>query len=307
MLPLLITLSVIFAVLFLIGGIYLLVGPDLGVEERLEFGQVQRAQNSVGVSGRVSEQLNSGKFGAKLTHDLNQAGLQMKPFEFMMINAGLSLGALLVGLLFTQNLVSGLALSLVGIMLPRMWLSRQKTKRIALFQDQLPDVLSLVVGSLRAGYGLVQAMKLVAQEMPAPSADEYARVVEEISLGFSLQDALNHLVERMESDDLMMVVTAINIQNEVGGNLGNILETIAGTIRERVKLQGEVRTMTSMQRATGYMLAAMPFIVAVILLVINPGYMTPLLTFPWLVIPIGAVISMGLGLMLMNKMTALDF
>jgi tight adherence protein B len=307
MLPLLITLSVIFAVLSLIGGIYLLVGPDLGVEERLEFGQMQRDQGSSGAGARVSEQLNSGKFGAKLNLDLNQAGLQMTPAEFMMINGGLALGGLLIGLLFTRNLVSGLALALLVGMLPRIWLNRQKGKRIALFQDQLPDVLSLIVGSLRAGYGLVQAMKLVAQEMPKPSADEYQRVVEEISLGLSLQDGLNRLVERMESDDLMMVVTAINIQNEVGGNLGNILETIAGTIRERVKLQGEVRTMTSMQRATGYMLAAMPCIVAVILLVLNPGYMTPLLTFPWLVIPIGAMVSMGLGLLLMNKMTELKF
>lgn len=174
------------------------------------------------------------------------------------------------------------------------------------FQQQLPDVLNLIVGSLRAGYGLIQAMKLVSQEMPSPSKDEYTRVVNEISLGYSLQQSLAHLVERMESEDLLMVVTAINIQNEVGGNLGNILESIAETIRDRVKLEGEIRTLTSMQRMTGYMLAAMPFFVAVILLFMNPEYIMQMFVFPWFAIPIGAVISMGLGLMLMNKLTQMD-
>lgn len=305
---LLITLAVIAAILFFFAGIYLIVGPDKDVEDRLEqedleFGEKQSAQK---LGDRFNQQLTQAGFGSRLAMELAQAGAQVTAVEFIAINVGLIVGSLVLGMLIAQTIVAGLALSIVAAFGPRFWLKRRKDKRMGQFQQQLPDVLSLIVGSLRAGYGLIQAMKLVSQEMPSPSKDEYTRVVNEISLGYSLQQALAHLVERMESEDLLMVVTAINIQNEVGGNLGNILESIAETIRDRVKLQGEIRTLTSMQRMTGYMLAAMPFFVAVILLFMNPEYIMQMFVFPWFAIPIAAVISMGMGLLLMNKLTKMD-
>lgn len=305
---LLITLAVIAAILFFFAGIYMIVGPDKDVEDRLEreeleFGEDQNAQK---LGDRVNQQLTQGGFGSRLAMELAQAGAQLTAVEFIAINVGMIVGSLVLGMLIAQTIVAGLALAVVAAFGPRFWLKRRKDKRMSQFQQQLPDVLNLIVGSLRAGYGLIQAMKLVSQEMPSPSKDEYTRVVNEISLGYSLQQALAHLVERMESEDLLMVVTAINIQNEVGGNLGNILESIAETIRDRVKLEGEIRTLTSMQRMTGYMLAAMPFFVAVILLFLNPEYIMQMFVFPWFAIPIAAVISMGMGLMLMNKLTKMD-
>ena len=306
--PILIALIVMAAIVVIFAGVFQVIGPDKDVEERLEQEEQEgiRGRSGTGLSERVNRQLNNAGFGAKLTIELAQAGSQLTTAEFMTINIGLILGSLVLGTLISQTIVAGLALSVLAAFGPRFWLKRKKDKRMGEFQQQLPDVLALIVGSLSAGYGLVQAMKLVAQEMPSPSKDEYSRVVNETSLGYSLNQALAHLVERMESADLLMVVTAINIQNEVGGNLGNILGSIAGTIRDRVKLQGEIRTMTGMQRGTGYMLAAMPFIVAVLLLFVNPDYMMPLFTFPWFFIPIGAVVSMGIGLMLMNKLTQMD-
>lgn len=306
--PILIALIVMAAVVVIFAGVFQVIGPDKDVEERLEQEALDSSTGGygTGLSDRVNRQLNKAGFGSKLTIELAQAGSQLTTAEFMTINIGLILGSLVLGTLISQTIVAGLALSVLAAFGPRIWLKRKKDKRMGEFQQQLPDVLALIVGSLSAGYGLVQAMKLVAQEMPSPSKDEYTRVVNETSLGYSLHEALAHLVDRMESEDLLMVVTAINIQNEVGGNLGSILDSIAGTIRDRVKLQGEIRTMTGMQRGTGYMLAGMPFAVGVLLLLVNPSYMMPLFTFPWFFIPIGAVVSMGIGLVLMNKLTQMD-
>lgn len=306
--PILITLAVMAAIIVLFAAIFQIIGPDKDVEGRLEQEELDGGdlRSGTGFGDRINSQLTRAKFGSKLAMELAQAGSQLTTAEFMAINIGLIAGSLLLGLLIAKTIVAGLALAVLAAFGPRFWLKRKKDKRISAYQRQLPDVLGLLVGSLRAGYGLIQAMQLVAQEMPSPSKDEYGRVVSETSLGYSLQEALAHLVERMESEDLLMVVTAINIQNEVGGNLGNILDSIAGTIRDRVKLQGDIRTMTGMQRGTGYMLAAMPFVVAVILLFINPEYLLPLFSFPWLAIPIGAVVSMGIGLLLINKLTQMD-
>lgn len=306
--PGLIALIVMAGIVVIFAGIFQIIGPDKDVDERLGHDEPEdgNTHSGAGLSERVNRQLTQAKFGSKLAMELAQAGTQVTPAEFIAINIGLILGSILLGVLIAKTIVAGLALSIFAALGPRFWLKRKKEKRVSEFQQQLPDVLSLIVGSLRAGYGLIQAMKLVAQEMPSPSKDEYGRVVNETSLGYSLHQALSHLVERMESEDLQMVVTAINIQNEVGGNLGNILDSIAGTIRDRVKLQGDIRTMTGMQRGTGYMLAAMPFLVAVILLFVNPEYMLALFVFPWIAIPIGAVISMAIGLLLMTKLTQMD-
>ncbi len=305
------TLSIVGGVFALFFGIYLLVGPDVEVEERLGVAPVQRERSFTSPDRALGEHL--GRYLApagladRIGRELIQAGLQMTAAEFLGLSLGIALAAGVLGFLLAGNPVSGLVLGLAAAYLPRMWLRRQIAKRRAAFQDQLPDVLNLIVGSLRAGYGLLQAMNLVAQEMPSPSKEEYSRVVHEVSLGYSLPEALHRLVERMQSNDLYMVVTAMAIQSEVGGNLGNILESIAETIRDRVKLQGEIRAMTSMQRMTGYMLAAMPFFVAVILLVLNPDYLMQLAVFPWLFIPIMASINMVIGLVLMNKITNIDF
>jgi tight adherence protein B len=143
--------------------------------------------------------------------------------------------------------------------------------------------------------------------MPAPISEEIGRVVREVGLGLSLPEALDHLVNRVHSDDLELIVTAINIQHEVGGNLASILETISQTIRDRVRLHGEIRSLTAQQTLTGYLLSLLPFIVGLILFLLSPKYMMRLLTpGPTLCIPIGAVISIGIGFFVMRKLTAIE-
>jgi tight adherence protein B len=141
------------------------------------------------------------------------------------------------------------------------------------FDCQLADMLNLMVNGLRAGYSNLQAMEAVSREMPNPIADEFRRVVQEISLGVPTERALDNLLRRIPSDDLDLVITAMNVQREVGGNLAEILDTISHTIRERVRIKGEIRVLTSQVMYSGRFLSLMPLIVIGILYLLNREYM----------------------------------
>jgi tight adherence protein B len=294
-----------FSILAIFMGIYFTLGPDSLLEDRLvvSHDRADKAGRNA-LKHRVNAQISKGRWGAGLNVALFQAGVKLTAVEFLAINAALIFFLFLAGWMLGRNVLSGLGLALITAVGPWIWLKRKKEQRLAKFQEQLPDVLNLLVGSLRSGYGLMQALRLVAQEMPSPSHEEYERVTQEIAFGVPTTKALGHLVERMESADLEMVVAAIQVQNEVGGNLGDILAQIASTIRERIEIQGQIRSITGMQRGTGYMLAAMPLILGVILMMINPKYMMRLFVFPWFFILVFAGISILLGLFMMNRMVS---
>ncbi|OUC05147.1 hypothetical protein RY27_29020, partial [Litorilinea aerophila] len=148
---------------------------------------------------------------------------------------------------------------------------------------------------------------VIEDEMPEPMSTEFGRVIRETVLGYSLGEALDHLVERIDNDDLALIVTTIHIQNEVGGNLADVLETISKTIRDRIQLKGEIRAMTAQQRATGSILSGLPFAVGVLLMLINPEYMLGIFQPGWpLLIPAGAVVMIILGNIIMRMVTRID-
>jgi tight adherence protein B len=154
-------------------------------------------------------------------------------------------------------------------------------------------------------------MDLVAREARAPMATEFRRVVQEVGLGMSTDVALANLHRRVPSDDLDLMITAINIQHEVGGNLAQILEGISHTIRERVRIKGEIRAITSMQRGSGYVITAMPIFLAVMLSMINPGYMAPIFTFglppdAWCCFPLTSLVMIGIGYVVIMKIVDID-
>lgn len=161
----------------------------------------------------------------------------------------------------------------IGLSIPRMYVRRQQGQRLQKFENQLADMLNLMVNGLRAGYSAMQAMESVSKEMPAPICDEFRRVVQEMQLGIAMEIALDNLLRRIPSADLDLVVTAMNIQREVGGNLVEILDTISYTIRERVRVKGEIRVMTSQVLYSGRFLAIMPLIIAGALWLLNRPYM----------------------------------
>jgi tight adherence protein B len=218
--------------------------------------------------------VNGFGLGPRLATALARADLPWTAAEFALLVVGAGMLGLFVGLL-RQNLVIGLLLGALLAGLPLFYLRIAQARRRRAFINQLPDVLTLLVGALRAGYGLSQALEVLVEQMPPPSSSEFARIVRATNLGVPLQRALYDAAERVDSDDLDLVVTAISVQYEMGGNLTTILETIGDTIRDRIRILREVRVLTAQQRLTGYILAAAPVVFAVVVSILRPGHFDP--------------------------------
>ena len=193
---------------------------------------------------------------------------------------------------------------MIGYFAPWIWLRRRQARRRNQFDAQLGDTILLMSNGLKAGYSIQQAMVSVTEGGQPPLSEEIARVVREMSLGLDMESALEHANQRIKSKDFDMVVTAILIHRTVGGNLSEVLDKIAGTVRERVSLHGEVRVLTAQARASGYIITGLPFAVAVILAVISPSFERPLFTHPlgWAMLVLG-LIMIGIGYSIIRRIT----
>jgi tight adherence protein B len=221
----------------------------------------------------VNKRVERTTFGERIARDLARADLKIKPGEYIALYVILMMGGALLAYLVGGRIpVSALIGAGIGALIPGFYVKSQKSKRLVKFNDQLPDMLNLVVNGLRAGYSTMQAMEAVSKELPAPICDEFRRVVQEMQLGISMEKALDNLLRRIPSEDLDFVVTAINVQREVGGNLAEIMDVISYTIRERVRIKGEIRALTSQAIYSGRALALMPLILMCVLWFINRSY-----------------------------------
>ncbi len=244
----------------------------------------------------------------KLATDLARADLKLTPSEFVLINiAAVLIGFLVVLLISNRNLILALLGAVGGFYLPRLYVRRLQARRLQAFNDQLGDTLILLANSLRSGYSLLQSMETVARDMAPPVSVEFSRVVREIGLGLTMEDSLRHLVERINSDDLDLIITAVNIQHEVGGNLAEILDTIAHTIRERVRIKGQIKALTASQRLSGNVIALLPIVVGLWLFMTNPGYISGLWsdTCGIVMIIVGAT-TITTGYLLIRRITAIE-
>lgn len=223
----------------------------------------------------LNSALQDRKFGKTWRRKLARANIKLTVAEFAVLHLVAAGGGFTIGwlFLFSGDPVMSVAAAFFGFFFPRIYVNRTIGKRLIAFEEQLPDTLGLWVNALRSGYSVLQAMEAIAKDAPEPTITEFQRVVQEVQLGIDLADALEHLLERVESDDLDLVVTAVNIQREVGGNLAEILEVIGHTIRERIKLKGEIRVLTSQGRITGYLISFLPISLALFLNASNPTYM----------------------------------
>jgi tight adherence protein B len=246
------------------------------------------------------DQLIAGRgFAAQLRAQLRKADLKFTVGEYLIIHvACLALGGLFGYLVWGSPLLSAVS-AVAGLFAPRMYVSTQQRRRLRAFDDQLPDTLSLWVGALRAGYSVVQAMETIARESPEPSKAEFRRVVMEMQIGISPENAFANMLARIESEDLDLVFTAVNVQREVGGNLAEILEIISHTIRERIRIKREIQVLTAQGRLTGYLIGLLPIFLSLLLLAISRDYMSQLFVGPpWVIyniIPCGwPMIAIGL-------------
>lgn len=207
-----------------------------------------------------------------------RAGLPLLGSEFLAISAGLSLLVFVIFALATLNPVTGILAVFLFLAADFVFVQRRITKRLSNFQRQLADCLSLVANSLRAGFSFLQTMEIISREMEPPMSTEFARVMGDTSLGKSLDEALHDMDERVGSADFSLVVTAVLIQQQVGGNLATILDTIRSTITERIRLRREIGTLTAQGKASGMVLTVIPVAMALFLYLTAPDYITPLFT-----------------------------
>src|SRR6478672_11516591 len=266
---------------------------------------------------RVVEQRD---FGANLARDIARADLKLKPSEFLLIWAASIVGVPLVMFALSPfvaafgNPIFLLIGALVGFLMPRFWLARRKNGRLGAFNKQLPDTITLIANALRAGSSFLQAIELVVRESRPPVSTEFGRVIREVNLGLPFDQALENMVRRVRSDDLELMATAISIQHQVGGNLAEILDSIAFTIRERVRIKGEIRTLTAQQRLSGYVVGFLPIGLALFLFIAAPSFMEPMFDKSVAVggLPVGVLIlafggfMMFMGFMFIRKIVDIE-
>jgi tight adherence protein B len=241
---------------------------------------------------------------SKLTEELAKADLKLRVSEYVVLVIGLIILLCLVLLVRFHNVILMLAGIPVGYFVPGFFLKFRQRRRLKAFNNQLGDTIVLLSNALKAGYSFAQAMATIAKSSSPPMADEFSRAVREMNLGVSVDDALLHMVKRIESEDFDLMVTAVQIHRVVGGNLAEILDTIAFTIRERIRIQGEIRTLTAQARASGYIITGLPFALGLLLTFISPTYITPLF-HEWLgYVLIGmGLVSIAIGYAIISKIT----
>jgi len=277
-------ISIIFVVIAVGLLIFAFMGSgESSVEERLsrytEFTSAaetettkEEKEKSTPITDYLDKSFSQSNWFESISKNLARADLKLRPTEYVALIVLACIGTgVAVGFLLNNIFLGGIG-AVAGLFLPGMYVNQKKGARLHTFEAQLADMLNLTVNSLRAGYSVIQALESVSKEMPIPTSVEIRRVVQEVQIGLTLETGLENLLRRMDSPDLKLIITAINIQREVGGNLAEILDTISHTIRERVRIKGEIRVLTAQQSITGYLIGFLPFALGLFLYLYNPTY-----------------------------------
>jgi tight adherence protein B len=239
--------------------------------------------------------------------NLARADLKLRVSEYALIVAGVMAGTLLVVYIINHTLLVAILVAGLSYFIPGFYVKYRQRSRFRKLNNQLGDTILLLSNALKAGYSFAQAMATIARSAPQPMSDEFSRAVREMNLGITVDDALEHMNARIQSEDFDLMVTAVQIHRVVGGNLAEILDTIAFTIRERIRIQGEIRTLTAQARASGYIITGLPFALTGILTVISPTYIFPMFKEPlgWFMLAV-ALVMMGIGYSIIRKISQID-
>lgn len=258
----------------------------------------------------VFQFIMSGVWLRQMERDLRLADSHLQPVDVIAIRVAFAGLGLAVPYLFLGGVLGVLAAfagAVIGFKMPQMWLNRRRAARSRKLEEQLPEALTFVANSLKSGFGLLQGLSLAAEQLEHPIATELAQTVHETNVGSSTEEAFLALSERSESYDLDLVVTAILVQRSAGGNLAEILATVAETMRERVRIRGEVNTLTAQQRLTGVVVGLLPVGVAGLFLLMSPDYITLLFTETIGKVMLGiAVILETAGILIIQRILAIE-
>ena len=329
MTPLVLIVGIAAFLLMLGVGIALVTGNRGNVDERLEqfvghatdvevTQEVERDTFRLDMADRLDSALSSRNFFDPIKERIAKSDVKLRVSEYMVFIAISAFSVMGLALYFFDGAaLMGVVGFLFGLRLPRMYINYAANRRMSTFNNQLGDTLNLWVNALRSGYSVLQAMESIATEMPPPVSREFERVVQEVRLGLGLEQTLANMYRRVPSEDLDLVITAVNIQREVGGNLAEVLDTISYTIRERVRIKGEINTLTAQGRISGWIISLLPVGLGGVLYLMNPEYVSELWVlekpwifepvFPcgWLVIGLGAIL-IGIGAMAIRKIVDIE-
>lgn len=303
--PIIIAFLIALAICLIFMALWLIFQKRDPVDQRLEeYGlenpeAVNQNARAVGLAYRTSA--GRKPLGAHLAFELKRADIAMTAAEFSLIIIGLAILGFALGT-WRLNAILGIVLAFVFGAVPLLIMRSRQGRRLRLFTNQITDMLTLLVGGLRAGYGLAQAIEVLIERLGTPASTEMANVMRAVGLGQPIRYALQDAADRIGSDDFNLVVIAINVQYETGGNLAESLETIATTVRHRLHILQEIRVLTSQQRLTGYVLALLPFGLALVMFLINPDYISQLFEPGWVrLLPIIAVVMQVIGFLFIRR------
>jgi tight adherence protein B len=249
--------------------------------------QVQKRIDTIAAANKVDlrlqQKLQRKRGGAddsklkmlkRLENDLSMSGILIRPSEFLLIWIGLALVPSSLLLIVSHNLILAVIALVIGVVIPPYYVHRKQAKRVELFEQQLVDAIGIMSSCLKAGLTFQQALVSISTEMPEPISSEFGRVVKELKLGSTIETSLTKLSEKINSQNFMMIVSAILIQRQTGGNLSEILTNISGTIKERFKIKNEIKVLTATGRTSGMVVGLMPIFIILIFLLFNPSYVT---------------------------------
>ena len=308
-----IILAAIIAAVFLLGGgdeskevrdrINQFASPEaLTDEASLAGDELGRKKDSAGNLitnlGKIFQNLTPEGAVKWLAERLEKADVPLRPNEFAAIIFLSAAAGALFALVAYKSKVAAVIFAAIGSCGPFVWLKVMAWRRLNLFNGQMLDTLLLLSNAVKAGYSLLQAMEMIARETPPPMGKEFQRVVRETGLGITVEDALMNMRNRVPSDDLDLMVTVVLIQRQIGGNLSEILDKIAHTIRERARIMGQISTLTAQGRMSGAVIGGMPIALGFLISLINPGYMNTLFTYDdglikgWYLIIVGIILEL---------------
>lgn len=291
----------------------------VGVETTLDIpDDFEDTRSGPDAADRLDKLLSGRSFFEPIRTRISKADVKLRVSEYFMSMgvAGLAVSALAY-LWINKNPIVLIVAFVFGMRIPKIYINFTANKRMQTFDNQLGDTLNLWVNALRSGYSVLQALETIATELPPPVSKEFERVVQEVRLGLSMSQSLGNMYNRVPSEDLDLVITAVNIQREVGGNLAEVLDTISFTIRERVRIKGEIRALTAQGRASGWIISILPIALGLLLYIINPTYVSELwvmeapflipnvLPCGWLVLGFGGIM-IGAGAFAISKIVDIE-
>lgn len=307
----LIVVYIIYSVFFnkreIINRMHHFLNPDKSSEKVEKESSIAWREGLNAVGKTIGKSKAGNKYIRGLEEQLVQAHILLKGEEFFTIKIIIGIAALLIGLIAFRIKALALLAAMIAFFVPSLVLGRKKKQILKKIDQQLPDTIMLLSNSLKAGYSFLQAVDVASKELPAPISLEFKQILREVNLGVSTEEALESLSKRVQSEDMQLVILAVLIQRQIGGNLSEILDNISDTIRSRIKVKGEISILTAQGRISGWIISLMPLALIGAIFAINPTYIVMLFEEPvgWAMLGVSVVLEM-IGIFFIRKIIQIE-